>query len=376
MEALAVYHVECQRPMVLMRPMSEQYGGAFLSLTCIPYLCLMRPSPWFLPFVPFYRLGFLIHSAAIRTFGLRQPAVLPALVVGNLTTGGSGKTPMVMYLARELSAHRSLAVLSRGYGRKKSGIREVLVQSDPQQVGDEALEIKRALPHIPVVVGENRRSAIAWIQKTMPQVQWILLDDGLQHHALEPDLSICLVSAQALNAPQKHLLPAGPWRQPLSDRQQFTFSVLTKHPAHLPCPQGWDACFSEEMGPLCDVRTGLEIPLTPPGLLLTGLAEAQSLIGHLPDWEHVELNDHAFLNPKDIEALNTRAAGRCIATTAKDLARLGNNLHLLPQLALLPLTLKPLFPSETNLTNQLLNHVERIERSRGISAPRMEQSQT
>jgi tetraacyldisaccharide 4'-kinase len=332
----------------------------------------MRPNPWFLPFVPFYRLGFLIHSLAIRTFGLRQPAVLPTLVVGNLTAGGSGKTPMVMYLAKTMSAHRSLAVLSRGYGRKKSGICEVLVQSDPQQVGDEALEIKRALPQIPVVVGENRRSAIAWIQKTMPQVQWILLDDGLQHHALKPDLSICLVSARALDAPQQHLLPAGPWRQPLSDRRQFTLSILTKHPANLACPEGWDACFSEEMGPLYDVRTGLEIPLTPPGLLLTGLAEAHSLCAFLPEWEHVELNDHAFLNQKDIEALSKRAAGRCIATTAKDLARLGNQLQLLPQLALLPLSIKPLFPSETNLTQILLNHVERIERSRGISAPRME----
>jgi tetraacyldisaccharide-1-P 4'-kinase len=126
------------------------------------------------------------------------------------------------------------------------------------------------------------------------------------------------------------------------------------------------------MGPLQDVRSGQEIPLTPTGLLLTGLAEAQSLAAFLPDWEHVELNDHAFLNPKDIEALSKRAAGRCIATTAKDLARLGNNLQLLPHLAVLPLTIKPLFPSETNLNQILLNHVERIERSRGISAPRME----
>ena len=332
----------------------------------------MRPSPWFLAFVPFYRLGFIIHSAAIRTFGQRQPAVLPTLVVGNLTAGGSGKTPMVMYLAKTLATHRSLAVLSRGYGRKKSGIREVFTQSDPQHVGDEALEIKRALPQIPVVVGENRRAAVAWIQKTMPQVQWILLDDGLQHHALKPDLSICLLSFPALNAPNKYVLPAGPWRQPLSDRRHFTLSMLTKHPADLPCPQGWDACFYEEMGPLQDVRTGQEIPLTPTGLLLTGLAEAQSLVAFLPDWEHVELNDHAFLSPKDIEALSKRAGGRCIATTAKDLARLGNNLQLFPNLAVLPLSIKPLFPSETNLNQILLNHVERIERSRGISSPRME----
>jgi tetraacyldisaccharide 4'-kinase len=332
----------------------------------------MRPSPWFLPFVPFYRLGFLIHSTAIRTFGLRHPAALPTLVVGNLTTGGSGKTPMVIHLAKALAPYRSLAIVSRGYGRKKRGIAEVFPHSDPQHVGDEALEIKRAHPQIPVVVGENRHAAIDWIKKNRPQVQWVLLDDGLQHHALKPDVSVCLVSSRALNTSPKYLLPAGHWRQALSARHTFTLSFLTKHPAHAPCPKGWDACFSEYMGPMEDLRSGQEIPEKPAGVLFTGLADAQSLVQRLPEWEHIEQDDHAFLNAKAIEDLKRRAAGRYIATTAKDLARLGNNHQHFPRLALLPLTLNPIFPSESTLNQILLSHVERIERSRGIPSPRME----
>lgn len=327
----------------------------------------MRPNSWFLPLVPFYRLGFFIHSAGIRVFGLRQKAVLPTLVIGNLSTGGSGKTPMVIYLAKALAPYRSLAVLSRGYGRKSSGVLEVFAHSDPRQVGDEALEIKQALPQIPVVVGANRRAAIARIKKTMPGIQWILLDDGLQHHALQPDVSVCLVGYRALNESKKHLLPAGHWRQPLARRRRFSLSILTKYPGHLPCPPGWDACFSEHMGPLQDVRTAQELPTMPAGLLLTGLADAQSLVEHLPGWEHIELNDHAFLEPRAIEALMVRAAGRCIATTAKDLARLGSKQALFPQLALLPLKLNLIFPSETHLLQMLQSKMEGAERNRGIS---------
>jgi tetraacyldisaccharide 4'-kinase len=327
----------------------------------------MSPSPWFRILVPVYWLGFLLHHFLIFRLGLRKKAVLPTLVVGNLTVGGSGKTPMVRWLSEQLSQHRNIGILSRGYGRTSKGIVEVLVNSLATETGDEALELKRALPYLPVVVSENRRKGVEWIQKHHPQVQWVLLDDGLQHHLLQPDISICLVSHSAFNQKNKDLLPAGRWRQPFRTRTQFDVLFLTKCPPNMDCPSDWDACFLEEMGPAVDLRTGNQINPEAPGILLTGLADNQSLRLAFPGWEPYTLPDHGHMNTKEIEALERRAAGRYILTTGKDLARLGPAAATLSRLALVPLRLSVLRPSASELTQKIMQHVDRIERSRKLS---------
>lgn len=327
----------------------------------------MNPSPWFRMLVPLYWLGFLLHRNLIYRLGLRKKAVLPTLVVGNLTVGGSGKTPMVRWLSEQVSQHRNIGILSRGYGRTSHGIVEVSINSLATETGDEALELKRALPHLPVVVSENRRNGVAWIQKHHPQVQWVLLDDGLQHHLLQPDISICLIRYADFKQIKKDLLPAGRWRQPFRTRTQFDVLFLTKCDPTMDCPPDWDACFLEEMGPATDLRSGIQINPEIPGILLTGLADNQSLRQAYPNWEPYTLPDHGAMSTEEIEALERHAAGRYILTTGKDLARLGPSITALSRLALIPLRLSVLRPSTSELTQKIMQHVDRIERSRQLS---------
>lgn len=155
--------------------------------------------------------------AALRrlTYRLRlSPSIhpgRPVVVVGNLTVGGSGKTPLVVWLAGAL-AERGLrvGVVSRGYGGSDSGPTEVLASSRPERVGDEPVLIARRTS-ARVVVGRDRVAAAAQLA---PAVDVILADDGLQHYRLARDFEIAVVDARR-GFGNGHLLPRGPLREPL-----------------------------------------------------------------------------------------------------------------------------------------------------------------
>ncbi len=103
------------------------------------------------------------------------------LVVGNLSVGGTGKSPLVSYLVQNWRGDDRLGVLSRGYGRKTKGFLEVKVDSTAEEVGDEPLAYKMVFPHLPVVVCENRVKGV----QQMPEVDVLILDDAFQHRAIK-----------------------------------------------------------------------------------------------------------------------------------------------------------------------------------------------
>ncbi len=157
---------------------------------------------------------------------------IPVICVGNITVGGTGKTPHIEYLIRLLSKQYRVAVLSRGYKRKSRGFRVVETDSRVQDVGDEPLQIKRKFPDTMVFVDANRVRAIERIlnagSASRPDV--ILLDDGFQHRRVKPSLSILLVDS---NRPvfEDELLPAGLLREPLSGKNRASIVLVTKcHP--------------------------------------------------------------------------------------------------------------------------------------------------
>ena len=117
---------------------------------------------------------------------------VPIICVGNITVGGTGKTPHIEHLIRLLSKRYKIAVLSRGYKRKSKGFRVVETDSRVQDVGDEPLQIKRKFPDTMVFVDANRVRAIERIlsaeRASHPNV--ILMDDGFQHRRVKPSLSI------------------------------------------------------------------------------------------------------------------------------------------------------------------------------------------
>ena len=148
--------------------------------------------------------------------------------IGNITTGGTGKTPMAEYLLRDaLKKNIKTAYLSRGYGRKSKGFRIVNSSTDnAQTVGDEALQVVDKFPDIAVAVCEKREKGIIQLQKKF-QPQWIILDDAFQHRQVARDLDWVMIDAN--RPPHKDfMLPAGNLREPLNGLKRADVIIVNK----------------------------------------------------------------------------------------------------------------------------------------------------
>ena len=186
-----------------------------------------------LPLAPFYRGAVAVRRAAYRR-GLLQRTKLPVPVisVGNLTFGGTGKTPTVIALARDLvRMGRRPAILTRGYKRLDDG-QVVVVGPEPRQtaaeIGDEPLEMARRLPGVPVVVDADRARGGAEAQRLGADV--VLLDDGFQHLRLERDLDLVLIDAGDPWGGGR-LPPLGRLREPVAALERANAVLITKAPA-------------------------------------------------------------------------------------------------------------------------------------------------
>lgn len=167
-----------------------------------------------------------------EVFGLRKEGKLPSLVIGNLTVGGTGKTPMVMYVSNVLKDTFSMAVLSRGYGRNTKGYLELNEHSRAAEVGDEPLEIFENLDSVPVVVCENRLKGIENISNSFRDVNLVLLDDGFQHLPLIANAYLLLCN---YNDPfySDWAMPAGRLREFAFSAKNADIMVVSKCPSEL-----------------------------------------------------------------------------------------------------------------------------------------------
>ena len=157
-----------------------------------------------------YRLGWIQRA--------RLP--VPVIVVGNIFIGGTGKTPLTIWLAEALgAAGLRPGVISRGHGGAQASAREVRPGSDPREVGDEPLLIA-GRTGCPVFVGRRRAEAGRALLAAHPEVDVLITDDGLQHYALARDIEIVLFDGRGVG--NGWLLPAGPLREPPSRRRDFT----------------------------------------------------------------------------------------------------------------------------------------------------------
>jgi tetraacyldisaccharide 4'-kinase len=149
-----------------------------------------------------------------RIFTKRRKAGVPVIIVGNLTVGGSGKTPLVLWIAEHLRANGwHPAIVSRGYPLKIPLPRAVTLVSDPTELGDEPVLLARR-SGCPVWVGADRLAVIRALREAHPDVDVLVLDDGLQHYRLARDIEIAVVDARGFG--NGFLLPAGPLREPRS----------------------------------------------------------------------------------------------------------------------------------------------------------------
>lgn len=160
--------------------------------------------------------------AALYRAGLLKSSRLPVpvVVVGNIYIGGTGKTPLTIWLVQALqAAGMRPGVVSRGHGSDADGAREVGAGSTPAQVGDEPLLIRQRTG-CPVMVGRDRAATGRALLAAHPDIDIVLTDDGLQHYALQRDIEIILFDGRG--AGNGWLLPAGPLREPVSRRRDFT----------------------------------------------------------------------------------------------------------------------------------------------------------
>lgn len=151
------------------------------------------------------------------------------ICVGNISAGGTGKTPMVIYLTKILQRKSVLAILSRGYGRKTKGFFLASSDSMPSEIGDEPYLIYQATNEPILAVCEARKSGMEFLIDAKPEVDMILMDDGFQHRQVRPDFNIVLADYQELPY-QDHYLPAGNLRDARSSLHRSDLIVITKCP--------------------------------------------------------------------------------------------------------------------------------------------------
>ena len=280
---------------------------------------------------------------------------IPIICVGNITAGGTGKTPHIEYLIRLLSPQYKVAVISRGYKRKSKGFRIVEVDSEVQNVGDEPLQIKQKYPDTLVVVDKNRVNAIEKIlsieKAERPDV--ILLDDGFQHRYVQPSLSIVLVNSHR-PVFEDELLPVGLLREPMNRIEDADIVLITKCNSDITSTE----CKFYEKGlefysnflffTTFDYETiqpvfpdfgnvGADLCVCPLNdfqnkhvLLVAGIASPQPLVEKLQQktdnlYTHF-FPDHHFFTEKDIEIIQKQANSinsdnKIILTTEKDAVR-------------------------------------------------------
>ena len=206
--------------------------------------------------------AFLFHGiTAARNFlfdrGLipSQKSPVPTLVVGNLSVGGTGKTPWGEFLVSKLHHEVAIGTLSRGYGRKTTGFRQVMPTSTAAEVGDEPLQLYRHFKEeVPVFVGEDRVGATQKIQQLCPDLQLLILDDAYQHRNLNPDFRI-LLTPYSSPFSKDYLLPMGRLRESRAGAKRADVVVVTKCPAEL--SQEEKNKLSEDLAPFLNSEADL-----------------------------------------------------------------------------------------------------------------------
>ncbi|HEY6764797.1 MAG TPA: tetraacyldisaccharide 4'-kinase [Candidatus Sulfotelmatobacter sp.] len=269
---------------------------------------------------------------------LRAQRLQAAVVsVGNLSTGGTGKTPFILMLGELLKARRiSFDVLSRGYGRRSRGALLVDPTGSAPEFGDEPLLIARRL-NVPVIVGEDRyRAGLFAEARFRPQLH--LLDDGFQHRALARDFDIVLTAPEDA---QEQLLPSGRLREPLAALCRADAIVLQGAAS--------DDAYTSFGKPIWRMsRTISPQHIAVPSVVFCGIARPQQFALQLR-MAGVELaaeaffRDHHRYTEKDIHdllALRQKSAAAGFVTTEKDAINLGENASRLQPLSVVPLKLE------------------------------------
>ena len=276
---------------------------------------------------------------------------LPVIAVGNLSVGGTGKSPQIEYLMRLLDAHGyKIGTLSRGYKRKSSGFILADDKSNAAILGDEPFQFHRKFPMASVAVDANRTNGIKLLREHRnPDI--ILLDDAFQHRKVKAGFYILLTTYQELYL-DDFLLPTGNLRESRRGAKRADIMIVTKCPGNLapsqqnairlkmklrPHQQLFFSCieYDEQVVSVSEKIKVSDIRIQPK-LLLAGIAKPKPFFDHLISEGDaiLEFPDHHHFSDADIDKIAEKANGRPIVTTEKDYVRLQDsqlkNLYYLP----------------------------------------------
>ena len=313
----------------------------------------LTPLSWF------YGLGVGLRNFCFEVGILKSRAFsVPVISVGNITVGGTGKTPHVEYLARLLKDKFRVAVLSRGYKRKTKGFFKAGQGVKASDIGDEPYQMFCKFPDITVAVDKKRVRGIEQLTADDQQLDVILLDDAFQHRYVKPGINILLVDYHRLIIYDK-LLPAGRLREPQTGKNRADIVIVTKCPKELkpmefrvitkamnlypyqhlffttldygvPYPVFDKTGHSKTDGKTGDDAQPTDVFKDKNVLLLTGIASPEHLIEditpHTAQLTPLSFPDHHNFRRKDVEHINSAfealPSPKCIITTEKDAARL------------------------------------------------------
>lgn len=302
---------------------------------------------------------------------------LPIIVVGNLSVGGTGKTPQIEYLIRLLSDKYKVATLSRGYKRKSNGFILADANANAEIIGDEPFQYFTKFPTIQVAVDADRKNGIEQLLSNSSKPEVILLDDAFQHRKVKAGFYILLTSYNELYS-DDFQLPTGNLRENGSGSKRANVIVVTKCPfdlskqeqvniknklAILPNQQLFFSAieFDEYVYSVNGKRPVSEI-LSVDKLLLAGIAKPQTFFAHLQSNKEACLTfpDHHQFTEKDLLEIKNKAQNNIIITTEKDFVRLNRSLPK-EQLYYLPIKTKFLFEGD-NFDKIITNYVESSSR--------------
>ena len=348
---------------------------------------------WLLPLSWLYGLAVWLRNLLFEMGVLKQHSFsIPIISVGNITVGGTGKTPHVEYLVKLLKDKVQVAVLSRGYKRRSRGYVLATDTTEVRDIGDEPYQIKRKFPTVYVAVDKKRTRGIDRLtsDEQTCKVGVILLDDAFQHRYVKPGINILLIDYHRLAIYDK-LLPAGRLREPLSAKNRADIVIITKCPKDLN-PMEFRVLtktmnlypYQELFFTTLDYRSlqpvfgGNQVELASlcgyNVLLLTGIASPEQMIQDLKPFEAhlvtMAFGDHHRFTPTEIGQINSRFAAmpapKIIVTTEKDAARLyhieGLSDEVRQNIYALPVDIKFMLNREEEFNSKIISYVRKNSR--------------
>ena len=366
----------------------------------------IKINKWLLPLSWLYGLGVKLRNTMFEIGILKSRAFqIPVISVGNITVGGSGKTPHVEYLIDILKDLFHVAVLSRGYKRKSKGFIQATADTVMSDIGDEPYQMKQKFPKVTIAVDKDRCHGIDLLTELDAKLDVVLLDDAFQHRYVKPGINILLVDYHRLII-YDELLPAGRLREPQNGKDRADIVIVTKCPKDLkpmefrvivkamnlyPYQQLYFTTL--DYGELKPVFSGhhTRVSMTQLAeyhvLLLTGIASPEQIEHDLsPLVRHIQplaFSDHHQFRAKDIQRINDTFAAmegpKCIITTEKDVTRLqtvkGLSDEVRQNIYVLPVRIQFMQEQEDKFNQFIIGYVRKNSRN-SILAKRKDDHKT